>query len=500
MLNLHTTTPMFLIIILTLSTNVVASFHRPSSPVFPGRKMAKMDELSDWKVAKISDFIKVYKQTLDHFNYRPASYKKFAQRYFIYDKVWGGAKTNSPIFVNMGSEMDLETEIQATGLLLENAPHFNALLLFIEHRYYGLSNPMGTLKETLKKKNTEMRGYFNSAQALADYAEIILHIKAQYSAHHCPVIVFGASYGGLLAAWMRLKYPHVAAGALASSAPILYHIKPRDTYVRIVTKDFRDTSENCYKIIKQSWGVMDRIASRPGGYSVLAKKLKTCSVAKSIKDLKQEIEGMISSAAQYDSPPYYPVNQICKAIDNSPKTSHVLEKLAAGLLAIANSPCVDITTISDPQSDAFSEWQSCSELTSSGIASIRNDSIFDYEGFNVKKYSHECTAKFGVPTRPDWIIQYYGEHDYEFVLRRFGSNIIFSNGLRDPLSYTGILKNISDTIVAVYASKGGHAVDVGASDKSDPAWLTAMRNKEMSIIKGWLITYNADLKAYLKGR
>lgn len=61
--------------------------------------------------------------------------------------------------------------------------------------------------------------------------------------------------------------------------------------------------------------------------------------------------------------------------------------------------------------------KSCSELTSSGIASIRNDSIFDYEGFNVKKYSHECTAKFGVPTRPDWIIQYYGEHVSTFILR-----------------------------------------------------------------------------------
>ena len=46
-----------------------------------------------------------------------------------------------------------------------------------------------------------------------------------------------------LAAWFRLKYPHVAIGALASSAPILYfdNLTPQDGYYSIVTKDFRVT-------------------------------------------------------------------------------------------------------------------------------------------------------------------------------------------------------------------------------------------------------------------
>jgi lysosomal Pro-X carboxypeptidase len=47
----------------------------------------------------------------------------------------------------------------------------------------------------------------------------------------------------VLASWFRLKYPHVAIGALASSAPILYFddITPQDGYFSIVTKDFRVT-------------------------------------------------------------------------------------------------------------------------------------------------------------------------------------------------------------------------------------------------------------------
>lgn len=45
----------------------------------------------------------------------------------------------------------------------------------------------------------------------------------------------------VLAAWFRLKYPHVALGALASSAPILYFddITPQNGYYSVVTKDFR---------------------------------------------------------------------------------------------------------------------------------------------------------------------------------------------------------------------------------------------------------------------
>lgn len=75
---------------------------------------------------------KYFTQILDHFNYNPQSYKTFQQRYLINDTYWGGAKKNAPIFVYTGNEGDIEWFTQNTGFMFEKAPHFKALLVFIE--------------------------------------------------------------------------------------------------------------------------------------------------------------------------------------------------------------------------------------------------------------------------------------------------------------------------------------------------------------------------------
>lgn len=65
----------------------------------------------------------------------------------------------------------------------------------MQHRYYGESVPFG-LSTAEALKNSSIRGHFNSAQALADYAAVLLHVKKTYCAETCPIIVVGGSYGG----------------------------------------------------------------------------------------------------------------------------------------------------------------------------------------------------------------------------------------------------------------------------------------------------------------
>nr|DAD48457.1 TPA_asm: hypothetical protein HUJ06_018394 [Nelumbo nucifera] len=253
-------------------------------------------------------------------NFQPQSYQTFQQRYLINDKYWGGAQNNAPIFVYTGNEGDIEWFAQNTGFMYETAPKFKALLVFIEHRFYGSSIPFGGDKE-VAYSNASTLGYLSSTQALADYATLIIDLKKNLTAEDSPVIAFGGSYGGMLAAWFRLKYPHVVVGALASSSPILNFEDLTSPYGfnSIITNDFRSESENCYKVIKGSWKEIEDTAKQQGGLEVLRNSFKLCKKAFTADDLESWIETALIYTAMTDYPtpsnflqplPAYPVKQV----------------------------------------------------------------------------------------------------------------------------------------------------------------------------------------------
>ncbi|XP_019177115.1 PREDICTED: lysosomal Pro-X carboxypeptidase-like isoform X1 [Ipomoea nil] len=419
------------------------SFHRPR----------QSSSVSDSAAALPAEFkTYYYNQTLDHFNYAPQSYATFSQRYIVNSKYWGGAQNSSPIFAWLGLESPIDRDPLGAVFLTHNAPRFKALLVYIEHRFYGESVPFGTQAKALK--NETLRGYFNSAQALADYAEVLLYIKNAYRAQHSPIIVVGASYGGMLAAWFRLKYPHIAMGALASSAPILYFddITPQNGYYDVVTKDFRDVSESCVETIKESWSKIYEYAKLRNGLSILSRKFNLCKNLTSPFELHNYLHTLYAYAAQYDNPPEYPVTRVCGGIDGAPKGSDILDRIHAGVVAYKGvNSCYRVSGVNAPAS----------------------------------------------PGEGD-IVDAYAWQNINLVLKDFGSNIIFSNGLRDPYSIGGVLKNISDTLVAVYTQEGAHVLDLVGDYATAPCWLTEQREKEVKIIQGWINKYYADLQALKK--
>lgn len=75
---------------------------------------------------------------VDHFSY--ANNDIFKQRYLISTKHW---QQNGPIFFYAGNEGDIMAFANNTGFMWEYAPQFKAMVVFMEHRYYGESMPYG---------------------------------------------------------------------------------------------------------------------------------------------------------------------------------------------------------------------------------------------------------------------------------------------------------------------------------------------------------------------
>lgn len=92
---------------------------------------------------------------------------------------------------------------------------------------------------------------------MMDYVELIKHIRYEFKAMERPCIVFGGSYGGMLAAWLRMKFPATFQGALASSAPLVYFkgapSAPETWFGDLISESYKNVTQNCFDRIKEGF-------------------------------------------------------------------------------------------------------------------------------------------------------------------------------------------------------------------------------------------------------
>lgn len=426
----------------------------------------------------------------------------FPQRYLINTENW--VVGSGPIFLYCGNEGDIAWFAQNTGFIWEIAPKFGAMVVFPEHRYYGESVPFGSKEEAYKNAST--LGYLNAQQALFDFAVLVTDLKRNYSANACPVVLFGGSYGGMLAAWMRLKYPHIAIGALASSAPILQFedIVPPETFYDIVSNGFKRESSSCFNYIKQSWDVIESKGQTSDGLELLTKTFRFCQKLKSTEDLRDWLESAYSYLAMVNYPypseflmplPGHPIKEVCRRIDKGPAGTSILERIYEGVNVYYNytgeAKCFELDD--DPHGLSGWNFQACTEMVMP-MSSSRKSSMFPPYEYNYSSFQVDCLKNFGVKPRPKQITTVFGGHNIHLELRKFGSNIIFSNGLLDPWSGGSVLQNISKSIVSLVTEEGAHHIDLRASTENDPDWLVEQRATEVKLIQGWISDYYQNYK------
>jgi pimeloyl-ACP methyl ester carboxylesterase len=173
---------------------------------------------------------------LDHFN-NGGFLKTFKMRYIVDAQYWD--PSTGPILFYAGNEGDIEGFYKNSGFMTTNAAaELNALVVYGEHRYFGKSFPFDKAEAFTPENNV----YLTIEQTMMDYVELVKHIRYRFGATDKPCFVFGGSYGGMLAAWIRMKHPATFQGAYASSAPILYFkdapTAPENAFNDIITADF----------------------------------------------------------------------------------------------------------------------------------------------------------------------------------------------------------------------------------------------------------------------
>jgi hypothetical protein len=191
----------------------------------------------------------------------------------------------------------------------------NIHLFALEHRYYGKSYPLFPHEQS-SVSNSNLQ-YLSSRQALADIANFIEFINTEYQVDKENVkwISFGGSYPGMLAAWSRLKFPHLIHAAVSNSAPVQTVLDFQD-YNNVVASALKNEmvggSDTCHDIVvdghEQIVSVLTQDANSDGGREreMIASMFNICGGEESLLDEKNVNvflgDGVIFVPAQANDP------------------------------------------------------------------------------------------------------------------------------------------------------------------------------------------------------
>eukprot|EP00051_Salpingoeca_urceolata_P016209 m.214009 g.214009 ORF g.214009 m.214009 type:complete len:419 (-) comp18616_c1_seq2:478-1734(-) len=315
---------------------------------------------------------KTFAQVLDHFDawqqpelhgntQDPLAPPTFTQRYLVQDEFWRASKAKlRPIFVFTGAEGgNVEIVRSGYGHVVTMAKTYGALILWLEHRYFGVSKPFGNVSLA---PHTDHARFLSVDQALADYAAIIEYERTARNAWANPVMTFGGSLAGTLAGLMRMRFPYLVDIALSSSSPLLGYPGLSNQYVwrKRITDTFQALSAGCPDVVRKGFaGIADL---SPAAVSSL---YRTCEGPRndSAAVVQATAWGMLESMGEFVYPASVsPIVAACKRM----REAHSPGQVFANLIDTPKSSCFNVTKrASVPVQDKTLAWMylACTQIT-----------------------------------------------------------------------------------------------------------------------------------------
>jgi len=444
-----------------------------------------------------------YNNTVDHLaplNEQPRT--TFEHRYLLNDDYFGNNPKYShhscpgPIFLYAGNEAAITGFWEGNGFMHYLAKKYGGLLVFPEERYYGTSWPTPDCCE-----------FLSTEQVLEDYVELLAHVKQNYGAESCPTIVFGGSYGGTLAAYMRLAYPDVVQGALAASSELGYYDidgwSERNityyTFAEVVQAQY-SKYDGCFEAIERATQEIDAATN-----TNILQTFNFCDDS-ALEPYPSSIfsyglEGLPQSNYPYPIGhlPAWPVQHVCEILTNN--EIPLLERAVMVTSITMNYPLNDLSKClqtpgeggpgnvpGDGPGQGSWGYQSCTEtlhaFSSTMGRGIRTFNLTAEED----RLMRICRDLYGkIPNTTTLVDRFAG-----FDIASQTSKTIFSSGALDPWGGAAVTardggEDASQRGVHFFRMKNGaHHLDLKGWHKDDPPDVTKVRKQEEVIIMDWI--------------
>jgi len=443
---------------------------------------------------------KWFTQQLDHF--RPTESRTWKQRYWIN---WKHYKPGGPALLMIGGEGEANPAWLEAGSWTKYAEDEGAAMLLLEHRYYGKSHPT----PDMGVKNLV---WLSSRQALADLAAFTVKMKAKHDLTG-PWIALGGSYPGSLAAWYRLKYPHLVAGSVSTSAPLLAKADFFE-YLEVVEAALDTSTPGCVNVIKEAIRKTQFLTAHRVGWQMLKKKYNLCSNfdgtnSNDVTNLFEALIGNFEGIVQYnkDNKAFegakwqnITIDTVCDIMTDD-KGGSEIEKLAKVndlSLMMAGEKCLDHSYSSEVKSLQDNSWdseaanggrqwtyQTCTEFgwyQSSDLPGNPWNNIIP-----VKFFENMCSDIFGPKFSMDLLEKGIKETNSEYgSLDIKVTNVVFVHGSIDPWHAVGITENPPAKSSTIFIEGTAHCANMYPEAEDDPEQLKNARVEVGKLIHGWI--------------
>ncbi|XP_012791270.2 thymus-specific serine protease [Sorex araneus] len=439
-------------------------------------------------------------QPLDPFN--ASDGRSFLQRYWVNSQHWSGP--GGPVFLHLGGESSLGPGSVMRGHPAALAPAWGALVVGLEHRFYGLSVPAGGLEMA------QLR-FLSSRHALADVASARLALTRLLNVSaSSPWICFGGSYAGSLAAWARLKFPHLVFASVASSAPVravLDFSEYNDVVSRSLTNTEIGGSPECRAAVSAAFEEVAR-RLRAGGMalSALRTELGACGDmgrAEDQAELLEALQALVGGAVQYNGQAGAPlsVRQLCGLLlpegGNGSRSAPyrglrravkvITNSLGQKCLSYSRAETVAQLRDTEPQVSGVGDrqwlYQTCTEF-----------------GFYVTCEGPRCpfSQRPALPSHLELCEQVFGISLSSIALAVARTNafyggqtpgasrVLFVNGDTDPWHVLSVTQNLGASESALLIPNGSHCLDMAPERPSDSPSLRLGRQTIAQQLQTWL--------------